>query len=203
MSGIDAIIFDLGGVLVHVDEARALERFAARTGRAAADISDYFRRTPHATEFALGKLTRRAFYRVVAKDLEFDGSYEEFAQLWSEIFSPIEPMVALAESFKTRLPRVILSNTNPLHIDHIIEHYPWINDFAAQVLSYEVGLLKPDAAIYELTLRQCGLEAARAVFIDDLAANVEAARRVGIQGIQYQNVDQVRAELTKLGVAPI
>ena len=203
MSGIDAIIFDLGGVLVNVDEARALERFAARTRRPAAEISDYVRRTPYVTEFALGKLTRRQFYRVLAKDLKFDGGFEEFAQIWSEIFSPIEPMVALAEGLKTRLPRVILSNTNPLHIDYIIQHYPWFNDFAAQVLSYEVGLLKPDAAIYELTLRQCGLEAARAVFIDDLAANVEGARRVGIQGIQYQNVDQVRAELTKLGVTPI
>ena len=203
MSGIDAIIFDLGGVLVHVDETRALERFAVRTGRTPTDISDYLRRTSHATEFALGKLTRRGFYRVVAKDLNFDGGFEEFAQIWSEVFSPIEPMVALAESLKTRLPRVILSNTNPLHIDHLIKHYPWINDFDAQVLSYEVGLLKPDAAIYDLTLRRCGLQAPRAVFIDDLAANVEAARRVGLQGIQYQSADQVRAELTKLGLAPI
>ena len=203
MSGIDAVIFDLGGVLVHVDEARALERFGARTGRTAGDVSEYLRRTSHATEFALGKLTRRQFYRVVAKDLSFDGDYDEFARFWSEIFSPIEPMVVLAESLKTRLPRVILSNTNPLHIDYIMKHYPWINDFDAQVLSYEVGLLKPDAAIYDLTLRKCGLQAPRVVFIDDLAANVEAARRVGLLGIQYQNVDQVRGELTKLGVAPI
>ncbi|HUI07004.1 MAG TPA: HAD family phosphatase [Verrucomicrobiae bacterium] len=203
MSGIDAIIFDLGGVLVHVDEARALERFAARTGRTTTDISEYLRRTSHATEFALGKLTRLRFYRVVAKDLSFDGSYDEFAQIWSEVFSPIEPMVALAESLKTRLPRVILSNTNPLHIDYIVEHYPWINDFDAQILSYEVGLLKPDPAIYELALRRCGLEASRVVFIDDLAANVEAARRVGLEGIQYQSADQVRVELTKLGVTPI
>ena len=177
MSGIDAIIFDLGGVLVYVDEARALERFAARTRRTAVDIGDYLRRTPHAMEFGLGKLTRRQFYRVVAKELDFDGGFEEFAQIWSEVFAPIEPMIALAESFKTRLPRVILSNTNPLHIDYIIEHYPWINEFDAQILSHEVGLLKPDPAIYELTLRRCGLEAARVVFIDDLAANVESARR--------------------------
>ena len=203
MSGIDAIIFDLGGVLVHVDETRAIERFAARTGRSPADIRDYLRRTSHATEFALGKITRRGFYRVVAKDLAFDGGFGEFAQIWSEIFSPIEPMIALAESLKTRLPRVILSNTNPFHIDYIVEHYPWIKDFDAQVLSYEVGLLKPDPAIYELTLRRCGLQAARAVFIDDLAANVEAARRVGLQGVQYQSADQVHAELTKLGVTPI
>lgn len=203
MSGIDAIIFDLGNVLVHMDEMRLAERMAARTGRTAADVHDYFRHTSHATEFAIGKLTRRQFARVVSKDLGFAGSYEEFVPVWSEIFTAIEPMVALAESLKTKLPRVILSNTNALHIDYIAGQFAWYNEFDDRVLSYEVGLLKPDPAMFELTLRKCGLEAGRTVFIDDLSANVEAARRLDIQAIQCHDAGQVRAELTKLGVSPI
>ena len=203
MSGIDAIIFDLGNVLVHVDEQRCADRCAKLTGKTAVEVLDYFRRTSHATEFALGKLTRRQFARVVSKDLGFAGGYEEFASVWCEIFTGIEPMIALAESLRTRRPRVILSNTNALHIDYIAAHFPWFNEFDDRVLSYEVGLLKPDAAIFEHTLRKCGLEASRAAFIDDLAPNVEAARRLGLQAIRYENADQVRAELTKLGVSPI
>ncbi len=203
MSGIDAIIFDLGNVLVNVDERRAATRLGARTGKSAEDTQQYFRSTSYATEFALGKLTRRQFYFAVAKDLKFDGSYAEFAEIWCDIFSPIEPMVALAESLKTRLPRVILSNTNALHIDYIAARYGWYNEFDAHVLSHEARLLKPDAAIYEHALRQCGLTAGRAVFIDDLHANVEGARRVGLHALQYENAEQVRAELTKLGVSPI
>ena len=48
-----------------------------------------------------------------------------------------------------------------------------------------------------------GLAAARTVFLDDIAANAEAARRAGMQAIHYKSPDQARAELTKLGVSPI
>jgi HAD superfamily hydrolase (TIGR01509 family) len=71
------------------------------------------------------------------------------------------------------------------------------------VLSYEVGLMKPDRRIYELTLRRFGLTAAQTVFVDDVLANVEGARAAGLHGIHYQNPEQVRQELTKLGVTPI
>lgn len=202
MNGIDAIIFDLGNVLVHVDEERAASRLGARVGKQTDEVLRYFRTTPYATEFALGKHTRRQFYFAVAKDLKFDGTYEEFVPIWCDMFSPIEPMVALAESLKTRLPRVILSNTNALHIDYVAAQFPWYNEFDAHILSFEVGLLKPDAAIYEHTLRQCGLTAGRTLFIDDIHANIEGARRVGLRGIVYQNADQIGAELTALGIAP-
>ena len=143
------------------------------------------------------------FFHTVAKDLAFDGTYDEFALMWSDIFTPIEPMVALAESLKTRVPRLLLSNTNAIHVDYVLEHYPFLNDFDAHVFSHEVGYLKPDAAIYQHALTKYGLTAGRTVFLDDIASNAEAARRVGMQAIHYQNPDQARAELTKLGVSPI
>ena len=65
------------------------------------------------------------------------------------------------------------------------------------------GLLKPDRAIYELTLRQSGLEAERTLFIDDLRANVEGALAVGMRAIVFVDAAQVRQELTKHGVMPI
>ena len=203
MNGIDAIIFDLGNVLLAFDEMRAVERMAARTGKTSMQIVEYVRSTPYAHELALGKVTKLRFFHTVAKDLAFDGTYEEFALLWSDIFTPIEPMIALAESLKNRLPRLILSNTNAIHMDYVFEHYPFLQDFDAHVLSHEVGLLKPDPAIFQHALRMSGLTAARTVFLDDIAANAEAARHVGMQAIHYQNPDQARAVLTKLGVSPI
>jgi putative hydrolase of the HAD superfamily len=203
MNGIDAVVFDLGNVLIAVDELRAAERMAARTGKTRQQIEDYIRGTPHGHELALGKLSKKQFFHTVAKEVGFDGDYDEFALIWSEVFTPIEPMIALAESLKTRLPRLLLSNTNAIHMDYIFEHYPFLNSFDAHVLSHEVGMLKPDAAIYRFTLEKYGLAAERAVFVDDLVANVEGARRVGMQAIHFQAPDQARAELTKLGVSPI
>jgi glucose-1-phosphatase len=203
MNGIDAVIFDLGNVLLAFDESRAVGRLAACTGKTRQQIDEYARGTPHITELALGKVTKLRFFHTVAKDLAFDGTYAEFALLWSDIFTPIDPMVALAESLKNRLPRLILSNTNAIHMDYVFEHYPFLQDFDAHVLSHEVGLLKPDPAIFQRALRTSGLTASRTVFLDDIAANAEAARHVGMQAIHYQNPDQARAELTKLGVSPI
>jgi FMN phosphatase YigB (HAD superfamily) len=139
----------------------------------------------------------------VAKDLGFDGTYDEFALIWSDIFTPIDSMIVLAESLKTRVPRLLLSNTNAIHMDYILERYTFLDDFDAHILSHEVGLLKPDAAIYRYTLDKYGLTAERTVFLDDLATNVEGARRVGMQAIHFLNPEQARAELTKLGVSPI
>lgn len=203
MNGIDAIIFDLGNVLLAYDESRAAERLAARTGKTRQQIDEYARGTPYVTELALGKLSKMRFFHTVARDLAFDGTYEEFALLWSDIFTPIEPMIAMAESLKTRLPRLVLSNTNAIHTEFVLDRYPFLNDFDAHVFSHEVGLLKPDAAIFEHALHKYGLTAGRTVFVDDMAANAEAARCIGLQAVHYQNPEQARAELTKLGVSPI
>lgn len=203
MNGIDAVIFDLGNVLLAFDETRAVKRLAARTGKTPQQIDEYARGTPHVTELALGKVTKLRFFHTIAKDLAFDGTYEEFALIWSEIFTPIEPMVALAESLKNRLPRLLLSNTNAIHMDYVFEHYSFLRDFDAHVLSHEVGLLKPDPTIYRHAVTKYGLTVARTVFIDDISANAEAARQAGLQAIHFQNFDQARAELTKLGVSPI
>ena len=116
---------------------------------------------------------------------------------------PLEPMMELAAQLATRLSRVALSNTNAIHMQYIHEHFPLFQEFDAEILSHEVGLLKPDESIYRLALKKAGLIAEQAVFIDDLSANVDGARRVGLHAIHHQNVETTRAELTKLGVTPI
>lgn len=203
MTGVDAVIFDLGNVLISVNEQRSLERFAARTGKPVEEINNYFYTTPHATELSLGKITKRQFYWTVSQALGFPGDYDELALLWSDIFEPIPAMIELAQSLATRRPRLLLSNTNVIHADFFLERYPWINEFDAVILSHEVGLLKPDAAIYRLAVERTGVPAERVVFIDDLSANVQGAQAAGLQAIHHQSPEQTRAELTKLGVLSI
>lgn len=195
-----AIIFDLGNVLISVNEVRFAQRLAAATGRSAQELGDFFQRSPLNNEYAMGHLTTDEFYQALVRDLAFQGSFEEFADIWNDIFDPIEDTLALAMSLKGKLPRVILSNTNALHLEYLRENFPIIHDFDGHVFSQEVGLLKPDVKIYEYTLRQYGLDASRTVFIDDLAPNIAGARAAGLTAIQCLNPAQVRQELTKLGV---
>ena len=203
MSGIEAVIFDLGNVLIAVDEARALDRMAARTGKTRRELEGYVMLTPFVNQLALGELSPQRFFEVVRRDTGFDGDFAEFARIWAEVFTPIEPMIALARQLKGRVTRVILSNTNAIHMDYVFGKFPIVREVEGLVLSYEVGLLKPDRRIYELALQRFGLRAERTVFIDDIPTNVEGARAAGLHGIHYQNPDQVRLELTKLGIAGI
>jgi putative hydrolase of the HAD superfamily len=203
MSGIDAVIFDLGNVLLFFDWEIAANRLCARTKRSRQELDHYIMTTPFVDQLCRGELTKQRFFEIVACDLGFDGSYQEFAVLWSDIFSPNEPMIALARQLKGLVTRVILSNTNAIHMDYVFGKFPIVREVEGLVLSHEVGLLKPDPRIYELALQRFGLRAGRTAFIDDIATNVEGARAAGLHGIHYQNPDQVRLELTNLGIAGV
>lgn len=203
MSGIDAVIFDLGNVLLLFDWDIAADRLCAHTGRTRRELDDYIVTTPFVSQLCIGELSRERFFEIIARDLAFEGDYNEFFLIWSEIFTPNEPMIHLAAALKGRQRRFVLSNTNAIHMDYVFAHYPFIHDFDGLVLSHEVGLMKPDARIFRLTLDKFGLAPQRTVFIDDILANVDGARAAGLQAIHYQSAEQVRQELTNLGVAPI
>jgi glucose-1-phosphatase len=200
---IDAIIFDLGNVLIEVREDVALQRLGERTGKTPRALADYVMLTPFVTQLARGELTPQRFFQIAAQDLEFTGTFDEFAWIWSDIFAPIEPMIALAQSLQGRYRRYVLSNTNAIHADFFVPRYPFLRELDGWVFSHEVGLLKPDPQIYRLTLERFGLQPDRTVFIDDLAANAEGARAVGLHAIHHRGFDNTCRELTKLGVLPI
>ncbi len=197
----EAIIFDLGNVLLPFDWDIAADRLCARTGRSRRELDDYILTMPLVTELSLGQITKEAFYEHMARDFGFEGSYEEFAQIWSEIFAPDEEMVALAEQLRNRYKRYLLSNTNPIHMDYIFARYPFIHSFDGWVLSHEVGLMKPDRRIFELIRDQFDLKPAETVFVDDILVNVEAAKSLGFIGIHHRDAQTTREQLKKIGVA--
>lgn len=199
----EAVIFDLGNVLLPFNWDIAAEKFAVRTGRSRREVDDYMVTMPFLNDLSLGHMTKEEYFRVVAKDFGYDGSYEEFAVIWSDIFTPDEEMIGLAVRLQGRLRRFILSNTSAIHMDFIFERYPFMHTFDGYILSHEVGLLKPDRRIYEVTRDRFALVPAQSVFIDDILANVEGARAIGMHGIHHRDARSTQEGLTKLGVAGI
>lgn len=197
---IRAVVFDLGKVLIHFDTDRFAAPILAQTGKTPQELADYFLHSPEVLEFSIGKSSPREFYARSKQALGLTSSYEEFAVAWSDVFTPIPESMAVARELKGKLPRVILSNTNALHIEHILRKFPEYHDFDGHVFSQEVGLVKPDAAIYEWTLRRYGFKADETVFFDDLPANIAGAKAVGMRAIQFHNATQMRQELIALGV---
>ncbi len=123
---------------------------------------------------------------------------------WRRAHRPIEPNLALIRELRPSHKLGLLSNADVSLRAHLRSDLGIHDLFDDIVCSAEVGVAKPDPAVYRLAARRLGLEPADCVFVDDLDANVGAARQVGMQGILFR-VDKgndLRAQLAALGVAP-
>ena len=79
--------------------------------------------------------------------------------------------------------------------DRIRQGTPWLDAFDVRVFSCDLGIVKPDARIYRSLLDRLQLAPADVLFIDDVPANIEAARTAGLHGIVFASADQLRADL--------
>jgi HAD superfamily hydrolase (TIGR01509 family) len=84
---------------------------------------------------------------------------------------------------------------HPAMISHLRENFDWLDLFDFKTFSAEVRLIKPDAAIYEHTLRGLGVKPEETLFVDDREINVQAARELGIRAVRFQSIEQLREEL--------
>jgi putative hydrolase of the HAD superfamily len=106
-----------------------------------------------------------------------------------------------ADLKKAGLLTAILSNMGDAICSHVMfVHKHWINRFDTLVWSYQVNLVKPDPAIYRLTLERLGTMPDETLFIDDKKPNVDAARALGIRAIQYFSIDRLYDDLAAMGL---
>ena len=78
--------------------------------------------------------------------------------------------------------------------------FEFLQWFENIVVSGEVGMAKPDPRIFALTIERCRLNPLRTVFIDDSLRNVEAARNAGLHALHFRDPEQLRVDLTRLGM---
>lgn len=198
---IKTVIFDLGGVIVPFDFKRAYARLAPLCKYPVAEIPVRLRTTDLVTRFECGHIEPRAFVEQFCSLLEINTSYEQFRDLWTSIFLP---NTLIPDSFFANLREqrriILLSNTNAIHFEMIQEQYPLIRHFHDTVLSYKVGALKPQREIYEAALKAAHCRPEECFFTDDIAVNIDAAREVGIEGVQFHSFDQLQAAFRERGI---
>ena len=195
------IVFDLGKVLVDFDYGIAARRFAARTTTTLPEIAKYISQSPLLLQYEKGLVTTQQFYDEICRVTGFRGDLAEFSKCFADIFVPIEPMVQLQAALRQRGLRVYLfSNTNELAVEHIRRSFPFYANFDGYILSYEHGVMKPDARLYEVVERECGHRGAEILYLDDLPANVAAGATRGWQTIVQESPEKSRAAIQKLGL---
>jgi putative hydrolase of the HAD superfamily len=197
---IKLFIFDLGKVLVDFDFSIAIERLQKRTPINPLKIYSLFRNSDLAHHWDKGLISEEVFFQTIQSELQLPLKLEEFKSIWNEIFTEKKEMVELSCSIAKKNKTVILSNTNIWHAEYLKSHYSWMNQFDAFIASCDVQLLKPDPAIYHLVLKKYGVSPSEAVYIDDVAEFVSAAKKIGIQGWVYENCSQIVTQLKNASI---
>jgi HAD superfamily hydrolase (TIGR01509 family) len=196
-----AIIFDVGRVLVHVDVSRGMTGLGAGLSVSPSELWAALEKDPRWLDWQEGRISPRDWYLHLTKRLGGSLTFEQFSEAWNRVLDPKSMQDStLLETLSKNYRLGLLSNTDPIHVAHLETSYDFFRFFPSRTYSCRVGASKPSPLIYREALRACKVQAGEAVYIDDVLAYVEAARRLGMSGVHYQSPEQLSSDLAGLGV---
>ena len=198
----DALLFDLGRVVIDIDFDKVLACWAGHAGRPPAELSGRFGPDDTFRRHETGEASDAEFFAALRRTLGIELTDEQFLEGWNAIFAGEMPdMNALLARAARHLPLYAFSNTNRPHVAHFSKAFADVlGHFREIFLSSTIGLRKPDAAAYDHVVKAIGVPAHRIVFFDDLVENIEGARRQGLTAVHVASSDDVANALTALGI---
>ena len=198
----DALLFDLGRVVLDVDFSRAVACWASHAGCEPADIVSRFTRGESYKLHEIGGISDEAYFESLRASLGIAITDAQFLEGWNAIFAGEMPdITALLARAARHLPLYAFSNTNRPHVDYFsTAHADLLRHFRQLFLSSSIGLRKPDAEAYDHVISAIGVPAGRIVFFDDLAENVAGARARGLRAVLVRSSGDVADALRALGI---
>lgn len=200
---IEAVIFDLGNVLIGFDHTIAVKKILRHTPKKSKDIYDLFFDSDLTQEFEKGKTGTLEFFEQIKDALELKISYGEFLPIWNEIFFSKPESEDFVGSLNSGIKLALLSNINQLHYEYIREEFSSaIGLFEADKIipSFRTGFIKPDKEIYDLALKALGVPRESVVYVDDRLDLIEAALSYGIKSIQFKSAKELKEKFQDLGI---
>jgi HAD superfamily hydrolase (TIGR01509 family) len=200
MAQIKAIIFDMGGVILRSMDWTPREAQAKRLGVSRAAMENEVFGNRSAQLATVGACSEAEHWEAVR--LTFGIPPQEMPAWRKEFWSGDRMDAELLAWLDARRPQyktAMLSNAWPEARITVRQNYPGaLNVFDLVIFSAEVQLAKPDERIYHLVCTRLGVQPEQAVFMDDVQENIEGARRIGMQGIQFKTPEQALNDLQSL-----
>lgn len=203
MPSVPAVVFDLGKVLVDFDYSIAANRLAPHCTCPVHEIKPLIHQDHLLYRYEEGLMSTREFFEAVKEETGFKGTFEQFCEAFSDIFTPIPEMVGLhAEIRALGLTTCIFSNTNELAVQQIRRNFPFFGHFDGYVLSYEHRALKPYPPIYQQVEKLTARKGKEIIYIDDRPENILTGQEMGWSCVLHASPAQTRALLFQTGLLP-
>jgi putative hydrolase of the HAD superfamily len=199
---IEALLFDLGGVVIDIDFGRVFAAWSKAAGVSAQAIRSrlVLDEMWHAHE--CGRISDEAFFTHLRTTLDLPLSHAQFVEGWNAVFvGEVAGIGPLLQRAATVVPVYAFSNTNRVHELCWSERFrTTLAPFRQVFVSSTIGLRKPDAEAFDHVVSAMGVPASRIVFFDDLPENIEGARARGLNAVQVNSSDDVARTLAELGI---
>ncbi|MGI6650169.1 MAG: HAD family hydrolase [Limnochordia bacterium] len=190
------VVFDLGRVLINFQPEAYLQRLFPGHTEIGFLRSAIFG-SPEWLMLDRGVIDQaEAEIRLINQHPQFKKEIQAAFADWFSMLTPIEENAALLPELKGKgCGLYVISNFHADSFAYINGRYSWFKLFDGMIISCEHQVLKPEPRIYSLLLERWGLLAKECLFIDDVSANVEGARRMGMEAILYESHEQLLKEL--------
>lgn len=177
-------LFDIGRVLLDFDfESSLVKLIPERIDNARERIQ---RVLEQKDALEAGLIDPISYAKWALTILESDATAEQFYQAWQQIFTVNEPMWRCIRQLAQKNHQLILlSNISAIHCPWIFTTYPEFSYFKHKVLSFEVGILKPELAIYQYAINTYRLDPSSTIYIDDQLQNIASGKKLEFQCWQY------------------
>lgn len=195
---IRAIIFDMGGVILTSEMSELLAKIAERLRIDKKQFADLYYQ--HKSAILTGKMKMSEFCELARKKFEV---HEDILPIWRDTYMKIMklniPLLNLIQNLRKKYRIGVITNTVDLHAE-INKERGVFKYFDEVAISSDEGMKKPDKEIFDLMTKKLNVKAKECIFVDDHESHVRAAEKMGMNGITFQNNQQLIRELEKAGV---
>jgi len=197
---IKAIISDLGRVILDFDHKISISKLVNLINIPAEELNVFIYQSKIDIAFDNGEISAEEFYRYLDGRFNFDISFNEFKEIFTDIFTLKKDVADLLTELKKKYILCLLSNTNAFHYEFCGRKFNILKIFDYHVLSYKIHVMKPHPKIYREAVKLCGVKPEECVYIDDIEEFANAASYLKINSIHYKGTDFLKKELEKLNV---
>jgi epoxide hydrolase-like predicted phosphatase len=198
---IKCVISDMGNVILTFDSSIFYRQIAESSPYTPEQMAKIVAESSGLlSAFGTGRISPQEFYKAASHKLQVSTDFESFFSAYNDVFTLKPDVLKTLRQLETKYRLILLSNTDVKHFTFIKIAFPEMFIFDGYVLSYEVGLMKPDPEIYKIALKRAKARAGECLFIDDLEENIEVAAEMGIQTILLKPQTDLEAELRQLNL---